>query len=115
MDLTFPHHENEIAQSCGAYNKTNDPKSFAKYWFHNGFVIVEGEKMSKSIGNIKLVHDLINNFSGEVLRLTLLSSHYRQPLNWTVDSINQSKNMLTRLYRELKDYEKSLAPYYLNQ
>ncbi|PPR45405.1 MAG: Cysteine--tRNA ligase [Alphaproteobacteria bacterium MarineAlpha5_Bin8] len=105
MDLTFPHHENEIAQSCGAYNKTNDPKSFAKYWFHNGFVIVEGEKMSKSIGNIKLVHDLINNFSGEVLRLTLLSSHYRQPLNWTVDSINQSKNMLTRLYRELKDLD----------
>ena len=56
---------------------------FAKYWFHNGFVIVNGEKMSKSIGNIKLVHDLINNYQGEVLRLTLLSAHYRQPLNWT--------------------------------
>ena len=105
MDLTFPHHENEIAQSCGAYKKTEDPKSFAKYWVHNGFVIVEGEKMSKSLGNIKLVHDLIKNYSGEVLRLTLLSAHYRQPLNWTIDSINQSKNMLSRLYRGLKDLE----------
>ena len=105
MDLTFPHHENEIAQSCGAYNKTEDPKSFAKYWVHNGFVNVEGEKMSKSLGNIKLVHDLIKNYSGEVLRLTLLSSHYRQPLNWTINSINQSKNMLSRLYRGLKDLE----------
>ena len=68
MDLTFPHHENEIAQSCGAHNKADDPRYFAKYWFHNGFVIVDGEKMSKSIGNIKLVHDLINNYHGEVLR-----------------------------------------------
>ena len=102
MDLTFPHHENEIAQSCAAHNKPEDVKSFAKYWFHNGFVIVDGEKMSKSLGNIKLVHNLIDKFSGETLRLTLLSSHYRQPLNWTLDSINQNNSMLNRIYRELK-------------
>ena len=101
MDLTFPHHENEIAQSCGAHQKNDNPQYFAKYWFHNGFVIVDGEKMSKSIGNIRLVHDLINNYHGEVLRLTLLSAHYRQPLNWTVDSINQNSAMLERLYRGL--------------
>jgi len=106
MDLTFPHHENEIAQSCGAHNKTDDPRYFAKYWFHNGFVIVDGEKMSKSIGNIKLVHDLINNYHGEVLRLTLLSAHYRQPLNWTINSINQNSAMLERLYRGVKELNK---------
>ena len=106
MDLTFPHHENEIAQSCGAHNKIDDPRYFAKYWFHNGFVIVDGEKMSKSIGNIKLVHDLINNYQGEVLRLTLLSAHYRQPLNWTINSINQNSAMLERLYRGVKELNK---------
>ena len=106
MDLTFPHHENEIAQSCGAHKKINNPQYFAKYWFHNGFVVVNGEKMSKSIGNIKLVHNLINNYHGEVLRLTLLSAHYRQPLNWTVDSINQNSAMLERLYRVVKELNK---------
>ena len=106
MDLTFPHHENEIAQSCGAHKKIDNPQYFAKYWFHNGFVIVNGEKMSKSIGNIKLVHDLINNYHGEVLRLTLLSAHYRQPLNWTVDSINQNNAMLKKLYRCVKELTK---------
>ena len=106
MDLTFPHHENEIAQSCGAHKKTDNPRYFAKYWFHNGFVIVDGEKMSKSIGNIKLVHNLINNYHGEVLRLTLLSAHYRQPLNWTVNSINQNNAMLERLYRGVKELNK---------
>ncbi len=106
MDLTFPHHENEVAQSCGAHKKIDNPQYFAKYWFHNGFVIVNGEKMSKSIGNIKLVHNLINNYHGEVLRLTLLSAHYRQPLNWTVNSINQNNAMLERLYRGVKELNK---------
>ena len=73
MDLTFPHHENEIAQSCCAHEKNHDPQFFAKYWFHNGFVIVEGEKMSKSIGNIKLVHDLINNYYGGASLTSLIS------------------------------------------
>ena len=64
-------------------SKINNPKYFAKYWFHNGFVNIEGEKMSKSLGNIRLVHEMVKEYKGEVLRLTLLSAHYRQPLNWT--------------------------------
>ena len=105
MDLIFPHHENEIAQSCAAHNKTDDVKSFANFWFHNGFVNVGGEKMSKSIGNIKLVHELIKEYKGEVLRMTLLSAHYRQPLNWNKDIIKQNSTMLDRLYRSLKELE----------
>ena len=102
IDLTFPHHENEIAQSCTAHKKINDPKAFAKYWVHNGFVIVDGEKMSKSIGNIRLVHELIKHHRGEALRLALLSTHYRQPLNWTATAIEQAHKTLNRLYRSLK-------------
>jgi cysteinyl-tRNA synthetase len=102
MDLVFPHHENEIAQSCAAHNNTKNIKSFANFWFHNGFVNVEGEKMSKSIGNIRLVHELIKEYKGEVLRMTLLSAHYSQPLNWTKDIIKQNSTMLERLYRTLK-------------
>ena len=105
IDLTFPHHENEIAQTCSAHKKINNPKYFAKYWFHNGFVNVEGEKMSKSIGNIRLVHEMIKEYKGEVLRMTLLSAHYRQPLNWTKGIIKQNSTMLDRLYRTLKDLE----------
>ena len=104
MDLVFPHHENEIAQTCSLH-KNHDLDSFAHFWFHNGFVNVEGEKMSKSIGNIRLVHDLKNQYSGEVLRLTLLSAHYRQPLNWTKEIIDQNSKMLDRLYRSLKDLQ----------
>ena len=104
MDLVFPHHENEIAQTC-SLNTSHDPKSFAQFWFHNGFVNVEGEKMSKSIGNIRLVHDLKSQYSGEVLRLTLLSAHYRQPLNWTKEIINQNSKMLDRFYRSLKELQ----------
>ena len=105
VDLVFPHHENEIAQTCAAHNSLDDLRAFAKYWFHNGFVNVKGEKMSKSIGNIRLVHKLIKEYKGEVLRLTLLSSHYRQPLNWTREIIKQNSSMLDRLYRMLKDLE----------
>jgi len=104
MDLVFPHHENEIAQTCSLH-KDEDPKSFAHCWFHNGFVNVEGEKMSKSIGNIKLVHDLKKKYRGEVLRLTLLSAHYRQPLNWTKEIIDQNSKMLDRFYRSLKELQ----------
>ena len=104
MDLVFPHHENEIAQTC-SLDGNHEPQSFAKFWFHNGFVNVEGEKMSKSIGNIKLVHDLKKQYKGEVLRLTLLSAHYRQPLNWTKEIIDQNSKMLDRFYRSLKDLQ----------
>ena len=102
MDLVFPHHENEIAQTC-SLDDNHEPESFAKFWFHNGFVNVEGEKMSKSIGNIKLVHDLKKQYKGEVLRLTLLSAHYRRPLNWNKEIIDQNSKMLDRFYRSLKD------------
>ena len=104
-DLIFPHHENEIAQTCAAYNNAHDLKSFARYWFHNGFVNVEGEKMSKSLGNIRLVNELVKEFKGEVLRLTLVSAHYRQPLNWTRNIIQQNSTMLDRFYRNLKELE----------
>ena len=104
MDLVFPHHENEIAQTC-SLDDNHEPESFAKFWFHNGFVNVEGEKMSKSIGNIKLVHDLKKQYKGEVLRLTLLSAHYRQPLNWTKEIIDQNSKMLDRFYRSLKNLQ----------
>lgn len=104
MDLVFPHHENEIAQTC-SLDDNHEPASFAKFWFHNGFVNVEGEKMSKSIGNIKLVHDLKKQYKGEVLRLTLLSAHYRQPLNWTKEIIDQNSKMLDRFYRSLKELQ----------
>ena len=104
MDLVFPHHENEIAQTC-SLDDNHEPASFAKFWFHNGFVNVEGEKMSKSIGNIRLVHDLKKQYKGEVLRLTLLSAHYRQPLNWTKEIIDQNSKMLDRFYRSLKELQ----------
>mgnify|MGYP001567255244 CR=1 FL=1 len=97
-DLKFPHHENEIAQSCCAHGHENDPRAFAKFWVHNGFVTVEGEKMSKSIGNIRLVHNLVEHYDGEVLRLALLSAYYRQPLDWSEDAITQAKSMLDRIY-----------------
>lgn len=102
-DLKFPHHENEIAQSCCAHGSENDLSGFAKYWVHNGFVTVEGEKMAKSEGNVLLVHDLIKKYPGEALRLTLLSAHYRQPLDWSEDTIRQSKRLLDRLYSALKE------------
>jgi len=104
LDLTFPHHENEIAQTCAAH-KFNNPKEYAKYWVHNGFVTIEGEKMSKSAGNIFLVHELIKSYPGESLRFALLSSHYRQPLNWNTALIKQSQKTLNRIYRILKENE----------
>ena len=100
-DLKFPHHENEIAQSCCAHGDENDLSSFAKYWVHNGFVTVNGEKMSKSLGNVVLAHDLVKDYAGETLRMTLLSAHYRQPLDWTDDKIGQSKKQLDRFYARL--------------
>jgi len=107
-DLKFPHHENEIAQSCCSNDKSEEPDSFAKYWAHNGFVTVEGEKMSKSLGNFLLVHDLIHDYPGEVLRLSLLSAHYRQPLDWGEQVLHQNRKLLDKLYsklKELKDIE----------
>lgn len=104
-DLKFPHHENEIAQSCCAHGQTDDLQAFSRYWIHNGFVTASGEKMSKSLGNIALVHDLIKQYPGEVLRLTLLSAHYRQPLDWSEKTIQSNKVLLDRMYQTLKELE----------
>ena len=104
-DLTFPHHENEIAQSCCSSANINDPKSYVNYWMHNGFVTVHGEKMSKSLGNISLVKDLTKNNHGEVIRLSLLSSHYRQALDWNNNVVHQAKKLLDKLYKILADIE----------
>jgi cysteinyl-tRNA synthetase len=107
-DLTFPHHENEIAQSCCSSADINNPKSYVNYWMHNGFVTVNGEKMSKSLGNISLVKDLTDSNHGEVVRLALLSSHYRQALDWNEKVIHQSRKLLDKLYsllNELKEVD----------
>ena len=97
-DLIFPHHENEIAQSCCSSANIEDPSSYAKYWMHNGFVTIDGEKMSKSLGNIILVNELIESYHGEVIRLALLSSHYRQGLDWNEKIIHQANILLDKLY-----------------
>ena len=102
-DLTFPHHENEIAQSCCSSADINNPNSYVNYWMHNGFVTVNGEKMSKSLGNISLVKDLTVSNHGEVVRLALLSSHYRQALDWNEKVIHQSKRLLDKLYNLLNE------------
>ena len=101
-DLIFPHHENEIAQSCCTSANKEEPDSYAKYWMHNGFVTINGEKMAKSLGNIILVKDLAENYHGEVIRLALLSSHYRQGLDWNEKVIHQANILINKLY-QIKD------------
>lgn len=97
-DLVFPHHENELAQSCCA----NKGSSYAKYWMHNGHLMVEGEKMSKSLGNFVTVHDLLENWPGEAIRLAMMGTHYHQPINWTEDNLRQAKEALDRFYTALR-------------
>ena len=112
-DLIFPHHENEIAQSCCTAAENSNPESYAKYWMHNGFVTIDGEKMSKSLGNIILVNELTQKYHGEVIRLALLSTHYRQALDWNDNVINQAKKLLDKLYsllNELNDVKESKEP-----
>jgi len=106
LDLIFPHHENEIAQSECAHGKP-----MARYWLHNGFLSMDSEKMSKSLGNVKLIHDLLQHFDGETMRLALMSAHYRQPLDWTEALLTQSKATLDRLYNALRRM-KDVAPYH---
>jgi len=100
-DLIFPHHENEIAQSTCAH----DGKLFARFWLHNGFVNVHDTKMSKSLGNIVLVHDLLDQASGEAIRLALLNAHYRQPLDWSDQLLVETRTKLDRLYGTLRDID----------
>ena len=105
MDLIFPHHENEIAQTCGSCNEQLNPKVYVKYWIHNALLNIDGEKMSKSLGNIIYIRDLLKKYDGEVLRLALLSGHYRHPLNFTDGTLKNAKGLLDRLYRVLKKNE----------
>jgi cysteinyl-tRNA synthetase len=104
IDLVFPHHENEIAQSESAHH--NHP--FAKVWLHNGFLQVEGEKMSKSLGNFLTINDLLKDWPGEVLRLNMLRTHYHQPIDWTINSLKGSYRMLERWYDALGDHKTSM-------
>ncbi len=97
QDLKFPHHENELAQSVCAH----DGAPLARFWLHNGFLDVEEQKMSKSIGNVLLPHDLLKTMPGEAIRYALLSAHYRKPLNWTEAGLNRAKHALDRLYLTL--------------
>jgi len=99
VDLQFPHHENEIAQSQCAHGG----QTFARFWLHNGMLNFDGAKMSKSLGNIERVHDLVRQYPPEALRYALLSAHYRQPLDWSETLINQSVRTLDRLYGSLRD------------
>jgi len=96
VDLQFPHHENEIAQSQCAHGAP-----MANYWMHNGFLDMSGEKMSKSLGNVVLLKDLLEEWDGEVVRFALLSGHYRMPLDWTPDLLAQAKATLDRIYGAL--------------
>jgi len=94
IDLVFPHHENEIAQSRCAFHT----EVMANYWMHNGFLQVEGEKMSKSLGNFVTIHDLLKDWPGEVVRFTMLQTHYRQPINWTVVGLREAQKNLEHWY-----------------
>ncbi|MBI1364398.1 MAG: cysteine--tRNA ligase [Alphaproteobacteria bacterium] len=106
QDLRFPHHENEIAQSSCAHHGA----PLARYWVHNGFLRMGTEKMSKSLGNVALLRDLLEQWPGEALRWALLSAHYRQPLEWTDALIDQSKRQLDRFYRLLAEAPDAPAP-----
>ncbi len=97
-DLTFPHHENERAQSCCA-----NGVDFVRYWMHNGYVNIDGEKMSKSLGNFRMVNDLLKQYPGEVLRFALLSAHYRSELNFSGDLLDQAWRSLDSLYGALRE------------
>lgn len=97
LDLIFPHHENEIAQSTCAHGRP-----FVRYWMHNGYLTVNGEKMSKSLGNFFTVRDLLAKAPGEAIRFYMLGTHYRQPLDWTLDGLAESKRGLDRLYGALR-------------
>ncbi|MFA4951714.1 cysteine--tRNA ligase [Brevundimonas sp.] len=114
IDLVFPHHENEIAQGVCAHGHAHSAdahQEYARYWMHNGFLTVDAEKMSKSIGNVLLLHDLVQSMPGEVVRWALLSAHYRQPLDWNQALLDQSRKNLDRLYGVLRDADAALMDF----
>ena len=99
-DLIFPHHENEIAQSRCAHGG-----DYVRYWMHNAYLDIDGEKMSKSLGNFRTVRDLLQSYRGEVLRFALLSAHYRSPLNFSPELLEQAEATLASLYHTLREVE----------
>lgn len=107
QDLVFPHHENEIAQSVCAHGGN----TFARFWMHNGFVTVNRSKMSKSLGNTLVVHELLEQTKGEVLRYLLLSAHYRQPLDWSEDTLARVQRTVDRVYGVLRDANAQFGPF----
>jgi cysteinyl-tRNA synthetase len=107
QDLIFPHHENEIAQSVCSHHG----KPFARYWLHNGFVTVDRRKMSKSLGNTLVVHELLKVHPGEVLRYLLLGAHYRQPLDWSEQELETARRTLDRLYGVLRTAADRFGPF----
>ncbi len=106
QDLVFPHHENEIAQSVCAHGG----KTFSRYWMHNGFVTVNKRKMSKSLGNTLVIHELLKHTSGEVLRYLLLSAHYRQPLDWSEETLSRVQRTVDRVYGVIRDANDKFGP-----
>lgn len=102
-DLKFPHHDNEIAQTCGFHNNS-DPTCFAKYWVHNGFLNLVDEKMSKSLVNVVYIDDLIKDYKGNDIRLALLSTHYRQPIPWSTNVLNQAVSIAKKIKRFTSSY-----------
>ena len=107
QDLQFPHHENEIAQSEGAMD-ANEGDTFVNYWMHNGFVRVDNEKMSKSLGNFFTIRDILKKYDAEVVRFFILRAHYRSPLNYSDGHLDDARAALTRLYTALKGF--AVAP-----
>ena len=103
-DLIFPHHENEIAQSRCAHGG-----DYVRYWVHNAYLDMDGEKMSKSLGNVRTVRDLLQSYRGEVLRFALLSAHYRSPLNFSAELLEQAETTLSGLYATLRDVSNAAA------
>ena len=104
LDLIFPHHENEIAQSCC----NNSTQKFSNYWVHNGFVTIDKEKMSKSLGNIVTITDAVKKYSGQVVRLALMSSHYSQPLDWNEKLLLEQKSTIEKWYQLYEDSDEEL-------
>ena len=103
IDLLFPHHENEIAQSrCSCHGENK----FANYWMHNGFLEINGEKMSKSLGNYKLLRDILEKYDGSIIRLFMLSTHYRKPINFTLEGLDAAKRTISSIYDTLERYAK---------
>ena len=110
QDLQFPHHENEIAQSEAAHSHDGKPCQMANYWMHNGFVRVDDEKMSKSLGNFFTIREVLKKYDAEVVRFFILRAHYRSPLNYSDQHLDDAKLALTRLYTALRGYDVAESP-----